>query len=99
MKGRIFLLEMHISFTTQFCHSILGTCSLELIKLNIGPLGISAISSCMVENPIGVNCRDLEATFKIEDIDAPKGFGYLSGFMCGKVTCSSEVNIAARCEK
>ena len=40
--------------------------------------------------------RDFETTFLIEDIDAPKEFEYFSIFLCGGLTCSSEVNIAAQ---
>ena len=45
MKGRLCLVDPHLYFTTQILRSILGTCSLALVKLTISPLEISAISS------------------------------------------------------
>ena len=44
MKGLLWLVALQLSFTTQIIRSILGTCSLALVKSTIGPLYISAIS-------------------------------------------------------
>ena len=46
-----------------------------------------------------MKCCDFETTFLIEGIDTPKGFEDISSFLCGKVTCSSEVNIVAQCDQ
>ena len=40
-----------------------------------------------------------ETAFLIEDIDAPKVFEYVSSFLCGQVTYSGEVNLAAQCDQ
>ena len=46
-----------------------------------------------------MNCSDFETLFKIEDINAPKIFEYVSSFLCEQVTCSGEVNIASQCNQ
>ena len=45
MKSRLCLVDLHISFTTRIIRSISGMCLLVLVKLTIGPLENSAISS------------------------------------------------------
>ena len=37
--------------------------------------------------------------FQIEYLKSLKGFEYVSVFLCGKVNCISEVNIAAQCDQ
>ena len=46
-----------------------------------------------------MNCRDSKTTSQIEDINSPKLFEYLSGFMFGLLNFISEVNLEAQCEK
>ena len=46
MKGLLFLLALHLSFTTQIIRSILGTYTLALDKLTVASLDTSPISSC-----------------------------------------------------
>ena len=99
MKGILCLVALHLSFTTRILHSISETCLLALVKLTIGPLDIYAFFSCTVKLPISVNFSDFETFFKIEDIDAPKGFEYLSSCLCGQVTCRSQVNLADQCDQ
>ena len=50
MNIRLGLVDLHLSFTAWISLSMLGTFSLALVKLAIGPLKISAISSCTVAN-------------------------------------------------
>ena len=45
MKGRLFLLDLPLFFTTRINPSISRTYLLSLFKLTIDPLNISAISS------------------------------------------------------
>ena len=45
MKGRLCLVELHVSFTTLILCSVFGMFSLALVKLTIVPINISAISS------------------------------------------------------